>query len=664
MRRYVPGGSIHSLLQKFGSFNEVGPARVAPPPAAALSAGRKGGMPVRRIVSGCLTLFNTCVGRRRSLGGQTLIRLYMRQVLHGLKYLHDNDLVHRDIKGANILLDTNGIIKLADFGMASKILAGVDDLVVPTKRGEMVGTPYWCVGVQDRVRRKGWARTDRVSRTMRTSVAMAVDADQDGAGSGAPPNLRQVRAGDHSSCARVRLRRPARAHPYSRVVVCTGWAAAECVCVRRAFARTQVGRHLVGWMHVCRDGDREAAMEPLFTRGDGHLPHCAGVRSTQAAGVVDHPRSRLCQAVLAPVRTEHASQARRLVRARRLTPMRVLVRMQTRTRRQASSRPSVETLLEHDFLDDSDEIVSSMSGSLLPLGALTSNASMSTLGAPGSSVIVGGSGGDTGSEPLALAMSAAALRASSTTVGAIRTGMRSRAGSNASTHAPNQAALHLSTATHTAHASSDAGSPTGAAATMRAADVTAQAVVGGSSSGPGTGTAIGSRRGRHFGADAGPGAGLGAGADAGAGNAMYLTPPQPQGVVEAPPTTPDKGIQEGEASATAPLAHVNAGGTDAAAAASSRVSPASARNPVLATTKSKMRRTVTNPPGSTATVAGSAEATATPAKMPAAAEGSSHASVAHRPNRAAGASHTAVTNLMTVPEHGPLMISTMAACMG
>ena len=107
--------------------------------------------------------------------------------------------------------------------------------------------------------------------------------------------------------------------------------------------------------------------------------------------------------------------------------MRVLVRMQTRTRRQASSRPSVETLLEHDFLDDSDEIVSSMSGSLLPLGALTSNASMSTLGAPGSSVIVGGSGGDTGSEPLALAMSAAALRASSTTVGAIRTGMRSRA---------------------------------------------------------------------------------------------------------------------------------------------------------------------------------------------------------------------------------------------
>ncbi|EEH59683.1 uncharacterized protein MICPUCDRAFT_14515 [Micromonas pusilla CCMP1545] len=46
------------------------------------------------------------------------IKCYMKQLLTGLYYCHRNNILHRDIKGSNLLIDNNGILKLADFGLA------------------------------------------------------------------------------------------------------------------------------------------------------------------------------------------------------------------------------------------------------------------------------------------------------------------------------------------------------------------------------------------------------------------------------------------------------------------------------------------------------------------------------------------------------------------
>ena len=46
------------------------------------------------------------------------IKCILYQIMSGVLYLHNNNIIHRDIKGANILLNNKGDIKIADFGLA------------------------------------------------------------------------------------------------------------------------------------------------------------------------------------------------------------------------------------------------------------------------------------------------------------------------------------------------------------------------------------------------------------------------------------------------------------------------------------------------------------------------------------------------------------------
>jgi mitogen-activated protein kinase kinase kinase len=70
---YVPGGSVTALLRNYGAFEEP------------------------------------------------LVKNFVRQILQGLNYLHERDIVHRDIKGANILVDNKCGVKISDFGISKKV---------------------------------------------------------------------------------------------------------------------------------------------------------------------------------------------------------------------------------------------------------------------------------------------------------------------------------------------------------------------------------------------------------------------------------------------------------------------------------------------------------------------------------------------------------------
>jgi serine/threonine protein kinase len=67
---------------------------------------------------------------------ESVVRNFTRHILSGLAYLHNKKTVHRDIKGANLLVDASGVVKLADFGMAKHLTGQRADL-------SLKGSPYW-----------------------------------------------------------------------------------------------------------------------------------------------------------------------------------------------------------------------------------------------------------------------------------------------------------------------------------------------------------------------------------------------------------------------------------------------------------------------------------------------------------------------------------------
>ena len=99
---YVPGGSIAEMLKQYNTFKEP------------------------------------------------LIKNFVRQILAGLSYLHSRDIIHRDIKGANILVDNKGGIKISDFGISKRVEASamLGSAAVGGKgshlhRPSLQGSVYW-----------------------------------------------------------------------------------------------------------------------------------------------------------------------------------------------------------------------------------------------------------------------------------------------------------------------------------------------------------------------------------------------------------------------------------------------------------------------------------------------------------------------------------------
>ena len=106
---------------------------------------------------------------------ETVVKFVLRKILEGLAHLHSMGIIHRDIKSDNVLINKDGLLKLADFGYSCRLTSPEDD-----NRQSRVGTAAWMAPELIKNQMKGYGTSIDIWSFGILAVELA---------NGDPPNL-------------------------------------------------------------------------------------------------------------------------------------------------------------------------------------------------------------------------------------------------------------------------------------------------------------------------------------------------------------------------------------------------------------------------------------------------------------------------------------------